>query len=1268
MEKSKDKKIEEELRIKNNAIKSSINAIALADLEGNLTYVNPSFLKIWGYSEEKEVIGKSSIDFWQMEDKATNIIKYLYKIGNWRGELIAKRKNGSFFDALLSASMILDSSGKPIHMMASFIDITEQKKMEDNLLKTISELNQIFNASIPMCMTDLNYNIIKVNNQFKNFFQLNESELIQKKCFDVYQSPLCNKAECSLKQILSGKEKVRNETIIENKNGKIMYCIIENYPYWDEKGKIIGIIKCFTDITERVLNEKRIRESEEKWRSLGENAPSIIMTVERDGTISFINHTVPGLSVEEVIGKNVKDYISHEHIEIGMNAIEKVFQTGEAEIYQVSGTGPYGNVAWYRTKVGPIVIEGKVIAVIQIITDITEYKKTEEKLKKSERRFRTIIENTSDAIVITGFNGKNIYLSPQAHKIIGYEDLSPEFDIFRYIHPDDSKHLIKLYSEVIKKKSVPERKFEFRALHKDGHYIWLSSSSKEYYDDDGNRIGFISSLRDVTERKTAEKRLKESEEKYRLISEKANDLISVLDQKMKYEYINERAHLNILGYLKEDIIGKSVIKMIHPNDIKIAIEGYKNGFETGKGLEEVRIRHKNGEYIWLEIRGETFIDSDGLKKALLISRDITERKRTHQKLIESEQKYRDLFENSPLSVGIMDVNGIFLDCNQAAEKLFGYQREEIIGNHFQKIAKYPAESLSLIMDNYKTLLKGKVPKPLEVKLNKKSGPIHVMIHSNIIPTEFEPFFQFIIQDISDIKKAEKELKESEERLKILFEYAPDAYYINDLKGKFIDGNKAAESLIGYKKEELIGKDFLKLKILPKDQIQKAADLLSKNIKGISTGPDELVLLNKEGVRIPLEIRTFPVKIKDEPLVLGIARDITERKKTIQKLRESEEKWHSLTENSFDTILIADKNDVIQYINTTIHPQTTEEVIGTSIYEYISKEHHDVMRQSLKKVYKTGKPDSFEFSLDMEKSTSEMDILWYNTKIVPIKTHKEVSSVIMIVTDITERRMAEQRFKEKLEKEVQLRTRELNEALEQHKYYLDQILKSSQFKTEFLATMSHELRTPLNAIIGFTDLLLEGSYGDLNKNQRDFLNDIKNSAIDQFEMVKNILDISKIESGILVLNKKKFSLNNIVEQVQTTLKHEYSKKGLIFKIEGLDSEKEIYADLIRFKEILFNLISNAIKYTIEGQITLKIQEQSDQWLFKVRDTGIGIARKDYTLIFKEFRRVNSSHVNSIPGSGLGLSLTKRLVELHRGEISFFSVEGEGTTFTFSIPKE
>jgi len=324
----------------------------------------------------------------------------------------------------------------------------------------------------------------------------------------------------------------------------------------------------------------------------------------------------------------------------------------------------------------------------------------------------------------------------------------------------------------------------------------------------------------------------------------------------------------------------------------------------------------------------------------------------------------------------------------------------------------------------------------------------------------------------------------------------------------------------------------------------------------------------------------------------------------------------------------------------------------------------------KKIFQAFFKGDFPEPIEIEIKEKDQNQIWVEIQASVVKQER-ITQIQLIFKDISEKKkveLLEKKFKEELEKEVKIRTNELRESFDQQKLYLDQILKSSQFKTEFMSTMSHELRTPLNAIIGFTDLLVEGVYGPFNNDQKEILEDIRSSAQHQFDMIKNILDISKIESGQISLNIQKISVNSMVDQIISSLKPLYHKKDLEIKVKGLEQEVFIYADPIRFKEILLNLLTNAIKFTIEGYVILKVEDIYKEWLFKVTDTGIGIAVKDFPLIFKDFERVESTYVRSVSGTGLGLSLTKRLVELHAGEINFTSLLGAGSTFSFTISKE
>jgi len=534
--------------------------------------------------------------------------------------------------------------------------------------------------------------------------------------------------------------------------------------------------------------------------------------------------------------------------------------------------------------------------------------------KKSEEKFRMVFDNANDAIFIHTFNGRMLEVNQTACERLGYSKeellkLSPmEIDTPEYFA---------LYNEcVVELQEKGTFVIETAHVCKDGTVIPIELSTKIILHEGLPAI--LSIARDITKRKSAKQKMNYSEEKYRFITENINDLIVILNEDYEYEYINEPVHKKLMGYSKEDLIGKSALIFIHPDDLNDSIKNLKRGFSVGEGIGVVRIKKKNGDYKWLEVKGRTFKNIDNEKKGLIISRDVSERKRTEQKLKESEEKYRDLFENAPYSIILSSPDGNMLEANETTVKIFGFGKDEIIENNFLNLGIYTPRQVRKFVKRFLAMKKGEKVPSIELQVKKKDGNlIWITYKSSLIKVDNQLLIETIIQDITDRKLIEQQLRKSEEEYRLITENANDLIALLNQKLRYIYINEAVhERFLGYSKRDLIGKN-LGLFIHP-DDIKYVFNVIRENWKkGEVTA--NLRFKKSDGTYIWLEVRGVISKsAKGELLGVTISRDITERREYEKKLKESEEKYQMAFNRAtfYKDLFAHDINNILQIINSS----------------------------------------------------------------------------------------------------------------------------------------------------------------------------------------------------------------------------------------------------------------------------------------------------------------------------------------------------------------
>lgn len=660
--------------------------------------------------------------------------------------------------------------------------------------------------------------------------------------------------------------------------------------------------------------------------------------------------------------------------------------------------------------------------------------------------------------------------------------------------------------------------------------------------------------------------------------------------------------------------------------------------------------------------------SERYQQSLLAARDEAraELAATHIAIEKERTLLRNIQAAIPDPVWTKDLNGTFLSCNQAFERLFGVTEAELIGkNDYHFFSAERAEFFR--QKDHEAIVADKTCINEEWALSGDG-------HSILLETSKTPMRDAqgnllgvvgVGRDITQSRKMQNALYERREIYSAIVEQAADSIGLVDANtGQFLEFNSAAHQHLGYSREEFAQMGVADIDVsFSIDELQARLELLSN-----SNATDfEARHRTKNGEIIDVLVSARPITVHGRRCLASIWSNITHQKRTEEQLR----KLSMAVEQSPGSIVITDLNGNIEYVNEAFVRITgwqRDEVIGQNPRVLKSDLTPAATYDAMWATLTEGHTWSGEF-INRRKDGSVYNEL---ARIAPIRQPDgQITHYLATKEDITELKRVQTELelhRDHLEELVAKRAAQITELNTQLQQRAEEAEAATQAKSQFLANMSHEIRTPMNSIIGLSHLAL-GT--ELTAQQRDYLQKIKGAGEHLLAIINEILDLSKIEAGKLHLEQTPFVLSHLMQEVTDLVEQKAKAKNLMLEIEISEQiPQHLVGDPLRLKQILLNYASNAIKFTDTGHITLRVtmphmNTEAVQLRFSVQDTGIGLTPEQQQRLFQSFQQADASTTRKYGGTGLGLAISQRLAELMGGEVGVESIYGQGSTFWFTV---
>ncbi|MDX9769832.1 MAG: PAS domain S-box protein [Tenuifilaceae bacterium] len=1299
-------------------IEHSQSAIAVHDKNMNYIYVSQRYLDEYKVVE-KDIIGKNHYEiFPDLPEKWKEVhSKALKGIVSSAEDDPYHKDDGTTEWTRWECRPWYDIDGTIGGVIVYTEVITERKKVEEALKHSHKLMQYIIHYDpIATALFDRNLNYIYVSQRHIDDYKIKEKNIVGKHHYDIFPN-LSQRHRDAHQRALAGETIKCEEDKFYWDDGSFDWGRWECRPWYEADGSIGGIILYSEFITQRKQAEVALQQSEERFKMLFEKAPVGYQSLTEDGHFLEVNETwlsLLGYTKEEVIGKWFGDFLAPEFVEGFRERFPLFKEQGRihSEFKMVRKDGTQVFIA-FDGRIG-YTLNGEFQQTHCTLNDITEQRKAEQALRESEERFRGLYENATVGIYRTTPDGKILLANPALIKMLEYssfEELTKRnLNNQGYETGYQRTEFMRQVEETGEVKGL-----ESAWRTKSGKVIYISESARVVSHSSGKALYYEGIVEDITERRIAVDALRKSEERISSIFRVAPIGIGVVANRVLVE-VNQTI-CEIIGYTKEELIGKSA-QILYPTKEEfkyVGEEKYRQIAEEGTGTVETIWQRKDGSLINV-LLSSTPISPDDLSQGVTFTAlDITQRKQ-NEKLTKGRIKLLEFVDTHSLPELLKETLAVAEDLTGSQIGFYNFIDEEngvIKMNQWsERTTKeicnvpsgfdlhYPIDKAGvwadcirkrkpLIHNNYQALPnkkgmpKGHAPliRELAVPVFRNRRIVAVLSIGNKDTDYTQSDVDIITQladmawDIAERKMAEEALRGSEEQYRNLFENMTQGFALHEMvynsKGdpldyRFVSINPAYEKLTGLLAKDIIGKTVLE--VLPKTEPEWI------NTYAMVAETQESVRYENYSNELG---RYYSVNAfsPHKGMFATIVSDVTQR-----KLAEMEVKKLSYgIEQSPVMVIITDTEGLIEYVNpkfSEITGYTSDEVLGKTPRILKSGRQSEHFYKLLWDTIKSGEIWKGEM-LNRKKSG---ETYWESALISPMKDDTgKIRNFIAIKEDITERKKAEEALiqseidlKEKNEEYLAL-NEELTESNERiakiNKELVDvteKAVESDKLKSAFLANMSHEIRTPMNAIIGFSEMLLNPN---LPTDRKDFFAQILNTACHQLlNVVEDVIDISKIETGQMEVHQSETSINKAIYRIRDIFEPQAQSNGveintLCFFPDNLDN---IVTDASKLNQVLTNLLNNALKFTESGTVEIGYTLADNMLKFYVKDTGVGIDPSNHELIFERFRQVEMGSTRNYGGTGLGLPISKAFIEMLGGAIWVESELGKGANFFFTIP--